>query len=138
MSTETQLDMALRLITKHGQTVTLVRVTDAAPPDPDKPWRVPPAPSSPQTRIPIKACTFDFEFDRIERNQVLKNDRRMLIPAIDINALPFVPIASDHVEFANGEKWTIENVTTVSPAGTPIIYDMQIRLWPSRIVKPPT
>lgn len=111
---------ALRLLTKFGQDVVLTREATGAY---DPALSAAPATVTTETR---KAAMFDY--DRINFGETLQDgtriqagDRRCLMGA-DGSA----PTTFDSVT-AGGVKYPIKVVKTLSPAGTPVLYDMLIR-----------
>lgn len=113
-------DTSLRLLTRFGQNVSLVVATTGAY---DPAAGAAPVTEKKETR---KAVLLDF--DRInfgvtlqDGSRVMANDRRCLM-----DAKGSAPRIHDFVEVA-GERFPIADIKTLSPAGTPILYDMLIR-----------
>lgn len=113
-------ETALRLLARFGQNVTLVRETTGAY-DP----ALSAAPVTQTTEI-RKAALFDY--DRINFGQTLQDgtriqlgDRRCLMGADGSE-----PTTLDHV-VVGGIKYPVKVVKILSPAGTPVLYDMLIR-----------
>lgn len=129
---------ALRLITKkaNNKVCYVVRMNRGVSPDPSKPWRV----GNPDyTSYPCVAVMFSYEVDRIERDQVLKTDRKVLIPASGLQGgSPLADIEPKVGMFfvdAQERWWSIENNPLVAPdTQTNVLWELQVREWPSRSV----
>lgn len=111
---------ALRLLTKFGRDVTLTReVTGAYDPS----LSAAPVTVTTETR---KAALFDY--DRINFGETLQDGTR--IQAGDRRCLMgtggSAPTTFDSVT-VGGVKYPIKVVKTLSPAGTPVLYDLLIR-----------
>jgi hypothetical protein len=111
---------ALKLLTRFGRDVTLVTPTASAY---DPTTSSGPTTEKKETR---KAALFDF--DRInfgvslaDGTRIQANDRRCLM---DANGT--APTALSFVEVA-GERFPVKDIKIVSPAGTPVLYDMLLR-----------
>lgn len=105
-----------------GETSTIRRATDAAPPDSSKPWE-PGATTLSTTSTP--AIWVRFTTSRIDGTLVKEGDQEVLVPA---SGLGIVPNASvDSIIRADSSVWRIVRVTSVDPAGTPLLYKLQVR-----------
>ena len=117
---DSAIALADRLITKNGETVTIRRRVDGAPPDPAKPWE----PGAPTESNQTTAMVFlDAEVAR-QLGILLKEGQQLgLAPAVGT----FIPDAStDIVIRASGEKWTIKKVETLNPNGQLIMHALAL------------
>ena len=106
---------ALKLLTRFGQTVTFVRVTGGS--------------INPITGAEIAgtdACVTTTGLLRkypdkmIDGTRILSGDRELILSNEQ------EPLPSDKPTI-NGEDWSIESIDTLSPAGTVVIYTVQVR-----------
>lgn len=112
--------LAKRLIAKNGQTVTLRGYANAAPADPDKPWR--PGPASPSDQ-PIEAVFLDYEQQYIDGELVRSGDQRVYMPAEGLTAAPEI----NGTVLRGAEVWKIVGLKPLNPNGQPIMYEAQVR-----------
>jgi hypothetical protein len=119
---------ALRLITRNGESSSLVRRVDAAPPDAAKPW-APGARS--ETTYAIKAVWLPMSesnliFERPPGSAVQMGDMVILVAASGLAVTPDASI--DTVKRATtGDRWSIVEVSTLSPNGEVIIHRLIVR-----------
>lgn len=106
---------ALRLLTKYGQTVTVTR---------DVVGTVDPITGAGTPGTPVtftgKAAIFDYNVSLIDGVMIQASDKRMVIESTN------EPQTSDVVTTATGD-FTVVAVNPLSPAGTVVKYDVQIR-----------
>lgn len=131
-----QVALALRLVEKNGGDVTVSRVEQQVPSDPQKPWRTDPAAPEQYT---VKGVT--LEFKRTFESQgftagsedtqaILPGDMKVLIAYQSVtNAAGSFPIAPGHfVNTALGKFIVITPFLLAPDAGeTPILYSLQVR-----------
>jgi hypothetical protein len=111
---------ALRLLAKYGEDVTLRTYTTGTY---DPATGTTPNTTADTTR---KAATFDYP--RLNQGQVLagqtliqQGDRQCLM---DANGA--APTMADHV-IVDSIEYVIKDIKTLSPAGTPVLYELQLR-----------
>ena len=112
--------MALEMITEFGQPVT-IRKTEVGEWDPELGGEVPGA-----THEQIaQGILLDFTGQEFQNNSLIRQgDKKLKIAA---NGLAWVPGLLDKV-IAQGRTWSIvPPLKEVSPAGTPILYELQVR-----------
>lgn len=117
---DSAIAMALRLITKKGQTATLRNFTAVAPADANKPWK--PGVSTPVNQTP-KMVFLDYEQKFIDGAVIKMGDQRVFIPASGLTAAPTV----EGLILRGSEVWKIKAVKPLNPAGDPIMYEVQAR-----------
>lgn len=109
-------DLSVDLITEFGQDITLTRVTTGT---------FNPATGAvtgdSETDSTIKALITDFSDFHIEGSAIQRGDKKVLI-AGDITA----PTVKDKLTIS-GTEYMIINVNTISPAGTDVLYKLQVR-----------
>lgn len=109
-------DTALRLLTKFGQSVTHTIRT---------PGTYNTATGSvtvSETTQSVNAAMFDFGSEEIDGMIVIAGDKRVYIASSGVTA----PKVDDTLT-VGGVVWTIKRVSDLNPAGTSIIYDVQVR-----------
>lgn len=109
---------AQRLITKFGMNCTVVRET-AATYNP-----VTNAQTRTEASSTVKGVRLEFGHSRVDGEAIKQGDLRCFLEAVD---LTFVPQKDDHVTFGS-VKYNIERVMEISPGGTPVYYDLQLRV----------
>ena len=112
--------MALDMITEFGQPVT-IRKTEVGEWDPELGGEVPGA-----THEQIaQGILLDFTGQEFQNNSLIRQgDKKLKIAA---NGLAWVPGLLDKV-IAQGRTWSIvPPLKEVNPAGTPILYELQVR-----------
>jgi len=108
-------ETAKRLIDRFGQTVEIKRVTG-------------------EVIDPVTGVVTPGTEESFYPNGVLRPYRKSLIDGtrIQTNDLELVldntvkPLTSDEPRI-NGEYFTVVNVTSIAPGGTPLIYNVQVR-----------
>lgn len=113
-------DTALRLIAQYGQTVTIQAAT-VGEYDPDT-GTVPPDSTKEQT---AQGILLDFTGQEFQSNSLIKQgDKKLKIAA---QGLDWVPDLQNKVVI-QGRTWSIvPPLKEINPAGTPIIYELQVR-----------
>ncbi|MBH3404456.1 hypothetical protein I5P86_05265 [Pseudomonas glycinae] len=111
---------ALRLITQFGQPVT-VRATTVGEYDPEA-GSAPPDSTKEQT---AQGILLDFTGQEFQNNSLIKQgDKKLKIAA---QGLEWVPDLLNKV-IIQGRTWSIvPPLKEVNPAGTPILYELQVR-----------
>lgn len=119
--------LALRLIGKKGQPVTIKRYADPAPADPAMPWRVG---AGAVTEYPTVGIVLDFRPDQVEGYAYQRGDKLCLIPA---QGLSIVLLDTDiiHVD-ATDEDWAIIQPSRIYPANEDVLFQNYVRRWPRR------
>ena len=113
--------MALDMITEFGQPVT-IRKTEVGEWDPELGGEVPGA-----THEQIaQGILLDFTGQEFQNNSLIRQgDKKLKIAA---QGLAWVPSLLDKV-VTQGRTWSIvPPLKEVNPAGTPILYELQVRL----------
>lgn len=106
---------ARRLLTRFGSTVDIVRETGGGY-DPVTGTTTP----GTETTYQPKGVLLKYPDRLIDGTRILQSDRRLILDDT-VN-----PNASDK-PVVQGEEWNIQDIATISPAGTPIIYEVQVR-----------
>lgn len=111
---------ALRLLTKHGQDITL-RSTVQGAYDPTTGTS-----SITITDTTRKGAVFDYNLvvygnDLINNTLVQAGDKRLYLDANGV-----APSLTDQV-IIGGVTWSVKNIKDLSPAGTVVLYDITIR-----------
>ncbi|QOU08047.1 hypothetical protein IM720_15400 [Pseudomonas fluorescens] len=112
--------MALEMITEFGQPVTISK-TEPGEYDPDTGGE---APGSTVEQV-AQGMLLDFTGQEFQNNSLIKQgDKKLKIAA---QGLSWVPGLLDKV-VAQGRTWSIvPPLKEVNPAGTPILYELQVR-----------
>lgn len=112
-------DVALELITEFGQTVTLQR-TEAGEYDPETGTTG----DGVAQEQPAQGVLLDYQGIEFQNNtQIQQGDKKLKIAAKDLQWPP---------ELANkaiiqGKAYSVINVNETNPAGTPLVYTLQVR-----------
>lgn len=106
---------ALELLTEFGQAVTLQRYTGASV-DPITGYSTAGTDASVITTGLLKPYPDSMRDD----TRILQGDKELVLSNEQ------VPTASDKAVIG-GENWSIVNIKTISPAGTPVCYFVQVR-----------
>lgn len=106
---------ALGLLTKFGQSITLSRETGGSI-DPVTGAVTPGADAS----VTTTGILLKYPDMMIDGTRILDSDRRLLISNEQI------PQPSDK-PLIDSQEWAIVNIETLSPAGTDVIYELQVR-----------
>jgi len=112
--------VALRLIEQYGQPV-IIRKTEVGEWDPDQSDK-PPEITTEQT---AQGILIDFTGQEFQNNSLIKQgDKKLKIAA---KGLEWVPGLLNKV-IVQGRTWSIvPPLKGVNPAGTPILYELQVR-----------
>ncbi len=112
--------MALEMITEFGQPVTISK-TEQGEYDPEQGGEVPGA----TVEQIAQGILLDFTGLEFQNNSLIKQgDKKLKIAA---QGLAWVPGLLDKV-VAQGRTWSIvPPLKEVNPAGTPILYELQVR-----------
>lgn len=106
---------AKRLLTRFGNTVSIVRTTGGTY-DPVTGAETP----GTETTYAPKGVLLKYPDRLIDGTRILQSDRKLILDDT------IVPVADDK-PVVQGEEWNIQNIMTISPAGTPIVYEVQVR-----------
>lgn len=120
---DAQLQTALRLIEKNGETAALRRKVDGALPDPAKPWE-PGAPGFTQFSVP--AVFLDEATSRRLGLLTKEGEQLALIPGVSLGSVIPDP-ATDHLVRASGEAWTVVRSEPLRPNGQLILHQVTVR-----------
>lgn len=112
--------MALEMITEFGQLVT-IRATTAGEYDPEA-GSAPPDSTKEQT---AQGILLDFSGQEFQNNSLIKQgDKKLKIAA---QGLEWAPDLLNKV-IVQGRTWSIvPPLKEINPAGTPILYELQVR-----------
>lgn len=112
--------MALDMITEYGQSVTLREVTPGGY-DPDTSTTLPPVIQQQITQaILLEYSGREFEASSL----ILTGDKKLKIPA---QGLAWVPGLGSKAVIQSVEWSIVPPVKEINPAGTPILYELQVR-----------
>lgn len=106
---------ARRLLTRFGNPVTISRTTGGT----TDPVTGVTTPGTTETFMP-QGVLLKYPDQLIDGTRILQSDRRLILDDT------VEPTASDK-PVVQGQQWTIVDFMTVSPAGTPIVYEVQVR-----------
>ena len=105
-----------RLVGLRGQTVTLKRSTGGTI-DPVTGTVT----AGTTTSYPVQGILQRYPDALIDGTRILTSDRlAILTPVVE-------PVITDKLAFGN-KDWTIASIQTTNPAGTPVVYFVQVRL----------
>lgn len=105
-------------IAEFGTTGTLTRKTTSVP-DATKPHVVEPV----EAEHDIVLVAGQFELRDIDGTVILSGDRRLYVAA---EGLSVVPEPGDEIAY-NSETLTVVNASPINPAGTALLFDVQVR-----------
>lgn len=115
-----EIIVATTLISDFGKDVTLRRYTDAAAPDPNRPWLKGSRSSSDTV---VKAVLLQFSEKDIDGTLVLMGDKKALIAGSSLTTRP-----TNRDKLIDGsDEWSIISVQTLSPNGQEILYAAKLR-----------
>ncbi|WP_047301253.1 hypothetical protein [Pseudomonas fluorescens] len=109
---------ALRLITQYGQPVTL-RETTTPEYDPDNPGGGDAVIEQTAQGILLDFTGLEFQNDTL----IVRGDKKLKVAALGMAWAPKPLIAAE----VQGKAWTVINVKEINPAGTPLLYELQVR-----------
>ena len=120
------ISVALQLITKFGQTVTVRTYTDGSLPDANKPWKPAAGTYTDQETVGV---ILDFRPDQVEGYAYQRGDKICYIPASGLTG----KITEEMIIIdAAGGEWAIISPADVAPSGEDILWQLYIRKWPRR------
>lgn len=117
---------AKALLALKGKAYDLLVYTNAAPPDPSKPWRMP---ESAPTVYPFRGVMFGFGISRFTKPGEL--ERKAIIPGDVAGHANDIPNLTSLIRDGT-ELWIIESLEPVSPDGTPIVFLAKVNQWPPK------
>lgn len=107
---------ASRLIGKYGQAMAIKRVSGGTI-DPVTGATT----AGTTTSYPVQGILQRYPDALIDGTRILTSDRlAILTPVVE-------PVITDKLAFGN-KDWTIASIQTANPAGTPLVYFVQVRL----------
>lgn len=112
---------ALRLLTKYGQVLTLTTQASGAY---DTATGSVAVTGSSQSAI---GAVFDYSTHEIDQSIVLAGDKRLYLSPLLADGSALVPPSIDDTVTVNGITYTIKKINALSPAGTPVLYDCNVR-----------
>jgi hypothetical protein len=76
----------------------------------------------------VKAAVFDYTMKEsgkqaIDGETIQAGDKKMLVSSVDLTTAP----ALTSTVYASGQLWRIVNIKELNPAGTSLIYELQLR-----------
>ena len=113
--------LAKELIDEYGRNFTLVNADQTAA-DPAQPWR---ASTDVDVSVgPFKGVVVDYEVSDTDGQNILQEDRRLLLAAVDfgVNELEDFDYVTD-----GSTNWRVISVNVIEPGDTRIMYDIQLR-----------
>lgn len=111
--------LALDMIGEFGQTVTLQDIQEGEY-DPELSGT---APGLTLEQTP-KGILIDFTGLEFQNSSlIVQGDKKLKIPAAGLDWPPKLQIKA----VIQGKAWTVINVKEINPAGTPILYELQVR-----------
>lgn len=125
---DTFIDLADQLIRKHGRPAVIRRVTDPAPTDTDKPWRVVPATGGLIQNYSVIIVEDTLPVDRPEGVKRSREDKVVFLAAKN---LP-IRITLTDLLVDNVATYAIQNISEVYPGPDIIMYSLLVRKWPPR------
>lgn len=113
-------DDADELIQEFGQAVSLVRSVTSGPAwDPGEPVK---------TAYPTFAARVEFTWKQLQGGDILSTDQRWLVAAGPLTALGITSIAAPDRLSIGGVEIPVISVDPLSPAGTVVMFDCQLRV----------
>lgn len=109
---------ALRLITQYGQPVTL-RDIQPAEYDPDNPDGDEVIIEQTAQGILLDFTGLEFQNDTL----IVRGDKKLKVAALGMDWKPKPQIKAD----VQGKTWTVINFKEINLAGTPLLYELQVR-----------
>lgn len=110
--------LALELIAEFGQPVTL-RDIHPGEYDPDNPGSGEVILEQTAQGILLDFTGLEFQNDTL----IVRGDKKLKLAALGMGWKPRPLIKAD----VQGKTWTVINFKEVNPAGTPILYELQVR-----------
>lgn len=114
------VSLALRLITRFGETSTILRRSDTVP-DEDEPWNR----TATETEYEVSAVWLDALTALRPGTVVPQGAQVVYVPASGLTVVPDAAI--DQIMRADGSRWRIEEVKPLNPAGQPVMYELVVR-----------
>lgn len=110
--------LALELITEFGQPVTL-RDIQPSEYDPDNPGG-----GEVIVEQTAQGILLDFTGLEFQNNTlIVRGDKKLKVAALGMAWKPKPLIKAD----VQGKTWTVIDVKEINPAGTPLLYELQVR-----------
>lgn len=110
--------LALDLIAEFGQPVTL-RDTQPAEYDPDNPGG-----GDVVIEQAAQGIMLDYTGQEFQNNTLIqRGDKKLKVAALGLEWKP-KPLVQAEVQ---GKAWTVINFNEINPAGTPLVYELQVR-----------
>ena len=110
--------LALELIAEFGQPVTL-RDIQPGEYDPDNPGGGEVIIEQAAQGILLDFTGLEFQSDSL----IVRGDKKLKVAALGMAWKPKPLIKAD----VQGKTWTVINVKEINPAGTPLLYELQVR-----------
>ena len=107
-----------RLVAKFGQEIEIMRASTS---DPDPVTGE--GESMTGGAYDAKAVLLPYPDRAIDGTRIQAGDRNLIMSVGDAD---YAPILSDR-PVVNEQEWTIVNIETISPAGTDMLYKLQVR-----------
>jgi len=112
---------AQRLIDANGRDISLVK-QDQTSADPAKPWRA--NAGNPTTLGPLKAVIVPYDAADVDGQLVRRGDKVAYVAAADTDPSE---VETFDVLVDGGSNWKIQDVQTLDPGNTRVVYIIQIR-----------
>lgn len=110
--------LALELIAEFGQPVTL-RDIQPGEYDPDNPGGGDVIIEQTAQGIMLDFTGLEFQSDTL----IVRGDKKLKVAALGMAWKPKPQIEAD----VQGRTWTVINFKEINPAGTPLLYELQVR-----------
>ena len=111
--------MALEMITEFGQPVTIGK-TEPGEYDPETGGEAPGATVEQIAQgILLDFTGLEFQNDTL----IVRGDKKLKVAALGMAWKPKPQIEAD----VQGKTWTVINFKEINPAGTPLLYELQVR-----------
>lgn len=110
--------MALEMITEFGQPVILLEITTPEY-DPDNPGGGDVIIEQTAQGILLDFTGLEFQNDTL----IVRGDKKLKVAALGMAWKP-KPLVQVDVQ---GKSWTVINFKEINPAGTPLLYELQVR-----------
>lgn len=116
--------IAEKLIADNGRPVTLTRESET-PANASQPWRG--NTTTDVDSLSATAVLLEYDKKEIDGDQVRRGDQKVLLAANVVGSAKDLKDYDKMVDDGDGEAWRIEDVRTLRPGPTTVIYTLQVR-----------
>lgn len=114
---------AAEMIAEYGQPVT-ISTSEPGEYDTDTATSAPGAPAT----VTAMGVVTAYKAAEVDGSLVRNGDRKLSLSTVDTAGAPVAePKTGSRATLANGSKWTVMVVEAANPAGTPLVYRLQLR-----------